>query len=110
MKAQQQPAETQAAPAPQVQPEPAQVVPPVEAAPEPVAAQPTVVESRAVRGGKRGKQQRVPAVVTPSLPSQGEISVNSEPDGAQFQIDGRSDARFVTPATIGQLSPGRHTG
>jgi serine/threonine protein kinase len=87
---------------------PAQVQP-LEA--EPAVTQPAVVDSRpAAKGGKKNSRNRkAPAVVTPTLPSLGELSVSSDPEGAQFQLDGRSDSRFVTPATVGQLTPGRHS-
>lgn len=110
---QQQPAPQQEQPQAQPQVEAPQPTQPVEAAPlatQPLVVQSTAIDSRPVaKGGKKGKQQKLPAVVTSALPTFGEISVNSDPEGAQFQLDGRSDARFVTPATIGQLSPGRHT-
>lgn len=78
---------------------------------EPTVVEPTVVENRpAIKGGKKkGKNRSAPAIVTPTTPTFGELSVSSDPEGAQFQLDGKSDERFVTPATLGQLSPGRHS-
>jgi hypothetical protein len=35
--------------------------------------------------------------------------VNSTPEGAQVQIDGRSDPSWVTPFNLGGLNPGQHT-
>jgi hypothetical protein len=35
--------------------------------------------------------------------------VSSNPEGAQIQIDGRSDAQWITPRTISGLSAGEHT-
>ncbi len=99
---------TQSVPAePQAQTQPE--VPEQSAEPQPPAGepQPAVVETRAAaKAGRKGKQKSAP-VVAPALPTFGEISVNSEPEGAQFQIDGRGEA-FTTPATIGQLVPGKH--
>lgn len=80
-----------------------------EAEPAAPESQPAVVAGRALaKAGNKGKQKVVVAAA-PTLPTFGEISINSDPAGAQFQIDGRSDAGFVTPATVGQLTPGRHT-
>jgi serine/threonine protein kinase len=91
------------------------VTPPVEETPPPVVepqpAEPEVVvrsfdksDAKIVR---KGKKKSAP-VAAPVVPTVGELSVNSEPQGAAFQIDGRSDGSFVTPTTVAQLSPGRH--
>ncbi len=61
-------------------------------------------KARPVRKGK-GKTQ----VLAPVPPSLGELAVDSDPEGVSFQVDGRSDASFVTPLTVPQLAPGRHT-
>lgn len=39
----------------------------------------------------------------------GELVVNSNPAGAQFQIDGQSNPAWITPYIIPGLSPGQHT-
>ena len=44
------------------------------------------------------------AVIVP-----GELMVSSNPEGAQVQIDGQSNAAWVTPYTIPGLAPGQHT-
>jgi hypothetical protein len=44
----------------------------------------------------------VAAVVT------GEALIDSSPQGAQFQVDGKSDPAWVTPFTLSDLSLGRH--
>lgn len=90
--------------------EPAQPAPQAETpAPETVEQPAAVAAAPGVKGGKRGKQAKVPVVAAPVLPKFGELSVNSDPPGAQFQVDGQSDTHFVTPATVGQLSAGHHT-
>jgi serine/threonine-protein kinase len=53
----------------------------------------------------KGKTQPVAAV----LPTVGELAVASDPEGASFQLDGRSDPSFVTPVTVSQVAPGHHT-
>ena len=57
---------------------------------------------------RRGKNKPV-APAPPPSPIFGELSVNSDPAGAPFQLDGRSDPSFVTPLTVSQVAPGRHT-
>ena len=104
-----QPAQT-AAP----QPTPAQ--PAQQAQPElsaPVSDQPTgeVVENTpapvhaSVRGrGAKKKSAPVAPVVVP-----GQMSIDSAPQGAQFQVDGKSNPSWVTPFTLSGLAPGTHT-
>jgi hypothetical protein len=70
---------------------------------------PVATESPRVVPRRKGKQPKFPVVAAPAQPTFGELSVNSDPSGAQFQIDGQSNPEFVTPATIGQLGPGKHT-
>ena len=36
------------------------------------------------------------------------VSVDSTPQGAQIQVDGRIDSTWVTPFTVTQLTPGQH--
>jgi hypothetical protein len=38
-----------------------------------------------------------------------ELSINTQPQGAQIQIDGRSNGDWVTPYVAEQLTPGKHT-
>jgi len=38
----------------------------------------------------------------------GEALIDSSPQGAQFQVDGKSDPTWVTPFTVASLSPGKH--
>ena len=39
----------------------------------------------------------------------GRVAVDSTPQGAQVQIDGKSDPAWVTPYTMAGLAPGQHT-
>jgi hypothetical protein len=39
----------------------------------------------------------------------GELAINSSPEGAQIQIDGRSDPSWVTPYRVTGLNPGQHS-
>jgi len=95
------------------QPAPAQPVQqqPVELG-APVSDQPTaeVVENApraaGVAKGKNAKKKPAPvaAAVVP-----GQMSVDSTPQGAQFQVDGKTDPSWVTPFTVAGLDPGQHT-
>lgn len=75
--------------------------------PDSSVSQASTAATMGVRVGRK-KKNAAPAPL-PQVPVVGELSVYSEPSGAQFQIDGHSDGSFVTPATVGQLSPGRHS-
>jgi hypothetical protein len=76
--------------------------PPAEAEPEPEV---TVTPQFPQEPKKRAKS-RVPAkpVIIP-----GQILVTSVPDGAQVQIDGRTDPSWLTPYTVTGLKPGQHS-
>jgi serine/threonine protein kinase len=39
----------------------------------------------------------------------GQVVVDSTPQGAQVQVDGKSDASWVTPVTVPGLQPGQHS-
>ena len=67
---------------------------------EPVRPKP---EPKARRG--REAVSRAPlAAVLPGL-----VALDSSPQGAQIQVDGRADSSWVTPFTVTQLAPGPHT-
>ncbi len=67
--------------------------------------------SISVKGKYAGKKKARTMVTTPappvSIPAQ--LMVNSNPAGAQVQVDGRSDPNWVTPYNISGLTPGQHT-
>jgi serine/threonine-protein kinase len=50
--------------------------------------------------------RQAPAPVPVAIP--GEALIDSSPQGAQFQVDGKSDSSWVTPFTVASLSPGKH--
>ena len=39
----------------------------------------------------------------------GQLAIDSTPQGAQVQVDGRSDAGWVTPLALASLQPGQHS-
>jgi eukaryotic-like serine/threonine-protein kinase len=87
----------------------AQTPAPAPAAPEAIQARspekPTVISVLPRRG--RHKAGKLPAP-QPAVVD-GEIAVNSTPEGAQVQIDGKSDPAWVTPNHVTGIAPGRHT-
>jgi serine/threonine protein kinase len=53
----------------------------------------------------RGKRRAAPAAV--AVP--GQIAVDSTPQGAPVQVDGKSDPSWITPFTVARLQPGQHS-
>jgi eukaryotic-like serine/threonine-protein kinase len=103
------PAESAAQPAVQLQaPQPAPVAP-VQAAPaatqDEVVPEPTHAVATTIRG-KNGKKKSAPA---PVAVAPGQMAIDSTPQGAQVQLDGRTDPSWVTPFTLGGLAAGQHT-
>lgn len=88
---------------------PAQPAPQAVPAPDSVQdAQPEVtvrqIEKRAPNAGRR----KAPApVVAAAIP--GQVQIDSTPQGAQIQIDGRTDPSWLTPFNLTGLSPGQHS-
>ena len=95
-----------AQPAPAVQTAPAQAQPeartPAEPAAEPAPA-PTHVAAAAK--GKNGRKKPAPApAIVP-----GQMAIDSTPQGALVQVDGRTDPSWVTPFALTGLAAGVHT-
>jgi serine/threonine protein kinase len=97
--AQSQPAQSQPAAA-QPQPEAQPPAPVAEAEPAP-----THVAAAAARG-KNAKKKPAPAAAV-AVP--GQMAIDSTPQGAQVQIDGRTDPSWVTPFSLAGLGAGQHT-
>jgi serine/threonine protein kinase len=62
------------------------------------------VEKRATKVTRRAPPApaRAPVVIP------GQALIDSTPQGAQFQVDGRSDPAWVTPFNVISLAPGKH--
>ena len=90
-----------AAVAPEPEPTVTENVAPAEAEPEPAP-----VRGAAPARGRNAKKRNSP---TPAAAIPGQILVDSAPEGAQFEIDGRTDPNWVTPYTLAGLNPGQHT-
>ena len=84
------PIQTQAPPVPPI----------VEAQPDLTVRQ---VERRSPKSSRRAPAPAPMPVVIP-----GQALVDSSPQGAQFQVDGKSDPSWVTPFSLMGLSPGKH--
>ncbi|MGB7600120.1 MAG: PEGA domain-containing protein [Candidatus Sulfotelmatobacter sp.] len=76
-----------------------------------VETQPTTAGSAAVaataRGRKNAKKKNVSPVAAIVVP--GQIAIDSTPQGAQVQLDGKTDPTWVTPFTLSGLTAGQHT-
>ena len=87
------------------------VAPRIEEPAPPVApiteAQPSLtVRQVEKRSSKSTRRAPAPAPVPVVIP--GEALIDSSPQGAQFQIDGKNDPSWVTPFNVMGLSPGKH--
>jgi serine/threonine-protein kinase len=104
-------AATQAAPAPNV---PQQTAPPQPAPSEraaaapPAAAEPARARTAAPATRGRNAHKKVAAPPAPVIVP-GQMAMDSTPQGAQVQIDGKTDPTWVTPFTLSGLDPGQHT-
>jgi len=67
---------------------------------------PTHVAAAATRGRNSKKKSAAPIapVVVP-----GQMAIDSTPQGAQVQLDGKTDPSWVTPFTLSGLNPGQHS-
>ncbi len=63
-------------------------------------------QSRQVR--KAIARRSAPAALAAPALIAGQAVIDSNPQGAQFQVDEKTDASWVTPFTLAELSPGRH--
>ena len=92
-----------APPAPAATPAPAIAPAPV---PPPVMETQASLTVRQVE--KRARSQRAAAPAPRPVVIPGEALIDSTPQGAQFQLDGKSDPSWMTPFTVVGLTPGKH--
>jgi hypothetical protein len=85
------------APAPRI----AQPAPPL------VEAQPRLTVRTVEKRGAKSRPQAPPPAPAPVVAA-GEALIDSSPQGAVFQVDGKNDPSWVTPFTVMSLSPGKH--
>ena len=74
---------------------------------QPAQPEPDVVETqpgKTSRGRYPRKRAPAPAALAP-----GQLAVDSTPEGAQVQVNGKSDPSWVTPLSLANLQPGQYT-
>lgn len=79
---------------------------PIQPPAPPVEAQPNLSVRPTARN--RVKTQRPPAPAPVPVVIPGQAFVDSTPQGASFQLDGKGDPSWVTPFDVTGLSPGKH--
>ena len=94
-------------PAPPVQPaaseqQPAEVQFAAPAESEPAPTHATAITAR----GKSAKKK--PAAPAAAVVIPGQMAIDSTPQGAQIQLDGKADPSWITPFTLSGLSAGQH--
>ncbi len=97
-----EPIRPESAPSTPVQAPPAVTAQPEEA-PEPVATSSKSAVSSKGRNAKKKTVTAAPAIIP------GQLSIDSAPQGAQVQVDGQTDASWVTPFAMTNLQPGQHS-
>jgi len=60
-------------------------------------------ETGASFGARKPRRRTSPSMIP------GQLTVDSTPQGAQVQIDGKTDASWVTPLTLTNIQPGQHS-
>lgn len=97
-----QPAATTPAPA-------APAAPQAEPVPPPAAvAQPEVTVRQIDKRGPNLKGKRAPVSAPVAVVIPGQAQIDSTPQGAQIQLDGKTDPSWITPFNLTGLSPGKH--
>jgi hypothetical protein len=96
---------------PAARPQPQQPQPAVQAEVQP---SPQVVESepeptRASAAAAKGKNSRKKSAPVAAVVVPGQMAIDSTPQGAQVQVDGRTDPSWITPFTLSGLAAGQHS-
>jgi hypothetical protein len=92
----------------QAQPAPAQPAPaPAEAQPSVTIEEAQPVPLRSAAAAHKNVRKKAPATSAPLI-IPGQMAIDSTPQGAQVQIDRRSDPSWITPFTLSGLDPGKH--
>jgi serine/threonine protein kinase len=88
---------------------PAQAQSSSETAPaQPAAPTAEAEPTRSARAAKaRNAHKRVAVAAAPAIVP-GEMAIDSTPQGARVQVDGKTDPSWVTPFTLSGLDPGQH--
>ena len=88
-------------------PAPVPAVTQAEPVPQVVEAEPEVAVRQIDRRGANSRKRAAASVSVAKIP--GSLQIDSTPEGAQIQLDGRGDPSWVTPFSLSGLSPGQHT-
>jgi eukaryotic-like serine/threonine-protein kinase len=89
-------------------PAPAPVAAPIEQPPQVVEAEPEVtVRQLDKRASNAARKRAVAPAPVARVP--GQVQVDSTPQGAQIQLDGKTDPGWLTPLNLSGLTPGQHT-
>jgi serine/threonine protein kinase/cytoskeletal protein RodZ len=77
---------------------------------QPAASPVAEAEPAATHAASKGKNAKK-KTAAPAAPivAPGQISIDSVPQGAQVQVDGKTDPSWVTPFTLPGLDPGQHS-
>ncbi len=86
-------------------------------APAPAAVQPSerqpvetsVPESNPVEPSARSKGRNARKKPAPAAVMPGQLAIDSTPQGAEVQVDGATDASWITPLALTNLQPGQHS-
>ncbi len=81
--------------------------PAVQLAPPPLEVQPKLTVRPVAKRSARNRPP-APAPATAPVVVAGAVLIDSSPQGASFQVDGKSDPSWVTPFTVTGLAPGKH--
>ncbi len=79
--------------------------------PKPAPPVPQVLDAQpdlTVRQVPRQRNARRPTPAPAPVVVPGQALIDSNPQGAQFLVDGKSDPSWVTPFTVASLLPGKH--
>ncbi len=95
------------------QPESTPPAPKNDAAPAPAPAQPIEVEEPETpvaqpASPSKSKSAKKKSTAAPVI-IPGQLAIDSTPQGAQVQIDGATDASWVTPFALTNIQPGQHS-
>jgi eukaryotic-like serine/threonine-protein kinase len=95
------------APDARFQPTPSQPAAPTQARPSAPVAKAEPAPSHAAAKGKNAKKKPAAPAVPVVVP--GQMAIDSVPQGAQVQVDGKTDPSWITPFTLPGLDPGQHS-
>jgi eukaryotic-like serine/threonine-protein kinase len=98
-----------AAPSQPVPSQPAATQPQPEAQPPAPVAEAEPAPTHVAAAAGRGKNARKKAAPEAPLAIPGQMAIDSSPQGAQVQIDGKTDPSWVTPFSLSGLVAGQHT-